>query len=107
MLTRPTVAPLQAAGGAAHRTYSPRRGRGVTVHDMFCGAGGMSAGAVMAGATIVLGANHSAISCSSFQENHPDAKVDCADICSTDPKRYPPADVLRAGPECTPRLSGV
>jgi DNA (cytosine-5)-methyltransferase 1 len=101
LLTRPTDSPLPAAAGLAHRTYSPKRGSGVTVHDMFCGAGGMSAGAVLAGATIVLGANHSAISCASFQKNHPDAKVDCADICSTDPRRYPPADLLLAGPECT------
>lgn len=68
---------------------------------MFCGAGGSTLGAYMAGATPTLGMNHSQVACESYGANHPTAEIDCADIISTDPRRYAPAELLLASPECT------
>jgi DNA (cytosine-5)-methyltransferase 1 len=73
----------------------------VTFHDLFCGAGGSTLGAALAGATPLLGANHWPVACESYATNHPDTRVDCADVCTVDPRRYPRADMLLASPECT------
>ncbi|MDO9355967.1 MAG: DNA cytosine methyltransferase [Solirubrobacteraceae bacterium] len=73
----------------------------ITFHDMFCGAGGSTLGAVIAGAQPVVGMNHWPIACESYGNNHPDARVDCADVMTVDPRRYPRADLLLASPECT------
>ena len=73
----------------------------VTVTDLFCGAGGSSRGAEMAGATVTMAANHWSTAIEVHQANHPDARHDCADISQADPRRYPRTDVLLASPECT------
>ena len=73
----------------------------VTVTDLFCGAGGSSRGAAMAGAEIVMAANHWSTAIGVHQANHPDAAHDCADISQVDPRRYPRTDILLASPECT------
>ena len=72
-----------------------------TVTDLFCGAGGSSTGAVQAGMTIEIAANHWQAAVDVHQINHPTAKHDCADISQVDPRRYPRTDVLLASPECT------
>lgn len=72
-----------------------------TVTDLFCGAGGSSTGAAMAGMEIVLAANHWSTAIDVHQVNHPDAAHDVADISQVDPRRYPRTDVLLASPECT------
>lgn len=73
----------------------------VTVTDLFCGAGGSSLGASVAGAELVMAANHWTKAIEVHQENFPDAGHDCADISQVDPRRYPRTDVLVASPECT------
>lgn len=73
----------------------------ITITDLFCGAGGSSRGAEMAGAEIVMAANHWATAIEIHQANHPEARHDCADISQADPRRYPVTDVLLASPECT------
>lgn len=73
----------------------------VTVTDLFCGAGGSSTGAAAAGAEIVMAANHWSTAIEVHQNNHPDARHDCADISAADPRRYPITNVLLASPECT------
>ncbi len=70
----------------------------VTVTDFFCGAGGSSTGAVAAGATIELAANHWSTAIEVHQVNHPDARHDTADLREVDPRRYPVTDVLIASP---------
>jgi DNA (cytosine-5)-methyltransferase 1 len=72
-----------------------------TVTDLFCGAGGSSLGAVHAGATLVMAANHWQTAIDVHQAHFPDAGHDCADISQADPRRYPRTDILLASPECT------
>ncbi len=72
-----------------------------TVTDLFCGAGGSSYGARMAGATVVMAANHWQTAIDVHQAHFPDAGHDCADISQADPRRYPRTNLLIASPECT------
>lgn len=72
-----------------------------TCTDLFCGAGGSSTGAVAAGMTIAVAANHWQTAIEVHQIHHPDARHDVADISAADPRRYPTTDVLLASPECT------
>ena len=70
-------------------------------HDQFCGGGGSTLGAVMAGGEPVVAMNHWPVACDTYAANHPGARVDCADVVTVDPRRYPPADLLLTSPECT------
>ena len=74
---------------------------GVTFTDLFCGAGGSSVGAVAAGMTLAVAANHWQTAIDVHQTHFPDARHDCADISQADPRRYPRTRVLLASPECT------
>jgi DNA (cytosine-5)-methyltransferase 1 len=73
----------------------------LTVTDMFCGAGGSSQGAELAGGQLRLGLNHNALAIATHNTNFPHADHDCADVSQTDPRRYPTTDILLASPECT------
>ncbi len=73
----------------------------ITVTDLFCGAGGSSIGAELAGATLKMAANHWSLAIDTHNSNFPDADHDCADVSQVDPRRYPSTDVLIASPECT------
>jgi DNA (cytosine-5)-methyltransferase 1 len=73
----------------------------LTVTDLFCGAGGSSIGAELAGATLKMAANHWSLAIETHNANFPDAAHDCADVSQVDPRRYPSTDVLIASPECT------
>lgn len=74
-----------------------------TFHDQFCGAGGSTEGAVNAGAEPVLGINHSAVACETYEANHAQhgAQALCQDVVVMDPRSLPPADMLLTSPECT------
>lgn len=73
----------------------------VTVSDMFCGAGGSSTGAVMAGAEVRLAMNHWARAIETHNMNHPLTDHALADISQANPCYYPRTDILIASPECT------
>lgn len=75
----------------------------LTFHDMFCGAGGSTLGALQAGATPSIGLNHWQVACDSYDANHNGAggRAACVDVVTQDPRRYPRADLLLASPECT------
>jgi DNA (cytosine-5)-methyltransferase 1 len=73
----------------------------ITITDLFCGAGGSSLGAQVAGAEIVMAANHWPTAIDVHQKHFPNAAHDCADISQADPRRYPRTRVLIASPECT------
>lgn len=73
----------------------------LTMTDLFCGAGGSSTGAVTAGITVAMAANHWAKAIETHTTNHPDTRHDCADVSQVDPRRYPTTDILWASPECT------
>lgn len=76
----------------------------VTLTDLFCGAGGSSLGAAMAGGELRLGLNHSKTAIETHSRNFQEADHDCEDIASLTTaqiRRYPDSDILLASPECT------
>ena len=73
----------------------------VTVTDQFCGAGGSSLGASLAGAEIKLALNHWKLAVETHNTNFPNTDHDCTDISAVDPRRYPTTDILITSPECT------
>lgn len=73
----------------------------LTVTDQFCGAGGSSIGAILAGAEIKQALNHWKRAIETYSTNHPDVEVDCTDISACDPRRYRSTDILITSPECT------
>lgn len=76
----------------------------VTLTDLFCGAGGSSLGATMAGGELRLGLNHSQAAIDTHSHNFPCADHDCEDVASLTTaqiRRYPDSDILLASPECT------
>jgi len=75
-----------------------------TVTDLFCGAGGSSLGAELAGTTLRLGLNHWPRAIETHETNFTEADHDCNDIASLTSaqiRRYPHTDILLASPECT------
>ena len=73
--------------------------------DLFCGAGGFTAGAVQSGyVDMRLAINHWRPAIFSHRQNHPDTRHICARIDDVDPrndKTLPACDILLASPECT------
>jgi len=74
---------------------------GLTVTDLFCGAGGSSSGLAAAGFKIVIAANHWTQAIESHQINHPETDHSNADISQVNPGYFPRTDILWASPECT------
>lgn len=74
---------------------------GLTVTDLFCGAGGSSSGLVEAGYKVVIAANHWELAIASHQVNHPETDHSQADISQVDPRYFPRTHVLWGSPECT------
>jgi DNA (cytosine-5)-methyltransferase 1 len=76
----------------------------VTVRDLFCGAGGSSLGAELAGVELKHALNHWERAIETHQRNFPNADHSCADISSLTTaqiRRFEPTDILWASPECT------
>ncbi|MBB0232018.1 DNA cytosine methyltransferase, partial [Streptomyces calidiresistens] len=73
----------------------------ITVTDGFCGGGGSSVGARLAGARVRLALNHWPLAVDVHNENHPDTDHDCADISQVDPRRYPTTTIAWWSPSCT------
>lgn len=76
----------------------------ITITDLFCGAGGSSLGAEIAGATGKLALNHWARAIETHNTNFPNMDHDCADVSALTTARiraYPHTDILLASPECT------
>lgn len=76
----------------------------VTVTDLFCGAGGSSIGAEVAGATLKLALNHWERAIETHATNFEHADHACQDVASLTTaqiRRYPDSDILLASPECT------
>jgi DNA (cytosine-5)-methyltransferase 1 len=78
-----------------------RRWSGITVTDQFCGAGGSTIGAKRAGVEVRLAMNHWDRAVETYNSNHPDTEVHCADVSAQDPRRFPSTDLLITSPECT------
>lgn len=92
------TATLTAPAGYARPTVP---WNGLTVTDLFCGAGGSSSGLVEAGYRVVIAANHWALAIESHQINHPDTDHSQADISQVNPAYFPKTHVLWGSPECT------
>ncbi len=79
--------------------------RSVRVFDMFCGGGGSSLGASLAGANIAGGVDLWKIATDAFKANFPHSTVFNEDLRHTDPgkilKKTGPIDLLLSSPECT------
>jgi DNA (cytosine-5)-methyltransferase 1 len=76
----------------------------LTASDLFCGAGGSSLGAEIAGVELKLALNHWRVAIETHAQNFPNADHDCEDISSLTTaqiRRYPDTDILLASPECT------
>ncbi len=73
----------------------------LSLTDLFCGAGGASIGAELAGVKLALGVNHWDRAVATHSENFPDAAHDCRNISDTHPSRYGSTHLLWASPECT------
>jgi len=73
----------------------------ITLTDQFCGAGGSSIGATMAGAEVRLAMNHWKLAIETHNTNFPKVDHDCTDISAVNPRRYPSTDILITSPECT------
>ena len=73
----------------------------LSLTDLFCGAGGASIGAELAGVKLVLGVNHWQRAVETHSQNFPHAAHDCRNISDTHPSRYGSTHLLWASPECT------
>lgn len=79
----------------------PRKKSFITITDQFCGAGGSSIGATLAGGEVRLAMNHWKLAIETHNTNFPNVSHDCTDISAVDPRRYPSTDILITSPECT------
>lgn len=79
----------------------PRKKSYITITDQFCGAGGSSIGATLAGGEVKLAMNHWKLAIETHNTNFPNVSHDCTDISAVDPRRYPTTDILITSPECT------
>lgn len=77
-------------------------GHEVTWADYYCGAGGSSSGIhLVAGAKVVMAANHWDLAVATHNYNFPNTDHDQADITGIDPRRHPKTDFAWFSPECT------
>lgn len=68
--------------------------------DLFCGAGGFSTGATMAGCSVVWAANHWPAAVQVHADNHPATAHVCQDLQQADWRTVPAHDLLMASPAC-------
>jgi DNA (cytosine-5)-methyltransferase 1 len=74
-----------------------------TVTDLFCGAGGSSLGAELAGGSLRLALNHWPRAIETHSINFQQADHECNDVAALTTaqiRRYPHTDILLASPEC-------
>ncbi|CAN5421341.1 DNA cytosine methyltransferase [soil metagenome] len=94
-----TVAKPRAKNGPGRR----RKERdGITVTDLFSGAGGSTTGAIQVpGVRVVIAANHFQVVTDIHALNHPDTDHAVVDLHLEQPSFFPYTDMLWASPECT------
>jgi len=74
--------------------------------DFYCGAGGSSTGAVMAGAEVTNAANHWKRALETHQYNHPHTRHYLADLIEADPAQFPYTPIAWFSPECKTHSRG-
>ena len=90
----------------ARQSLREQRSAPIRTFDLFCGAGGSSWGAALAGTEIVGGVDRDELAASVFQDNFPEAlwvKAASAETVDTPRLRrvVGPIDLLLASPDCT------
>lgn len=79
-----------------------RRWSDITVKDVFCGAGGNTIGAKVAGLRVRVALNHWQRAIDTYGDNNPEVDVvERVDVSLCDPRRYPSTDIGIFSPECT------
>lgn len=73
----------------------------ITATDMFCGAGGSTTGATLAGVEIKLAINHWKRAIETHNTNYPNTTHVLTDLHKANPDRFYGTDILIASPECT------
>jgi DNA (cytosine-5)-methyltransferase 1 len=73
---------------------------GATLTDLFAGAGGSSTGALQAGGTVKICANHWQTAVDIHAANHPLTDHAIVDLHQERPSFFPRTDILWASPEC-------
>lgn len=73
----------------------------LTGSDWFCGAGGTTEGAVMAGLEMRAAANHWGLAIETHNTNHPEVDHYLTNLSQADPRYFPKTNFLLASPECT------
>ena len=74
----------------------------LTITDLYCGAGGSTAGAVMINNVVArVASNHWDRAIETHSANHPDTDHIQADLSQIDPRLFPTTDLLWASPSCT------
>jgi DNA-cytosine methyltransferase len=84
----------------AGERMSPHHSEGLSVGDLFCGAGGFAEGFRQAGYRIAWGVDNWEPATTTFAHNFPHAKAICADVLRLDPKSLERVDVLIGSPPC-------
>ncbi len=74
---------------------------GITATDMFCGAGGMTTGATLAGVDVQLAINHWPRAIETHNTNYPRTTHVLTDLHKANPRRFRRTQALLAAPECT------
>lgn len=91
--------------GPAEDRTAPRSRAGLTVVDLFCGAGGISEGFRQAGCSILAGLDSDPDAIATFSRNFPEAQAVYGDIRANDVRTQiahvlQSADILVGGPPC-------
>lgn len=74
----------------------------LTICDLYCGAGGSTAGAVMINNVVAtVASNHWDRAIETHSANHPNTDHIQADLSQIDPRLFPTTDLLWASPSCT------
>lgn len=89
-------------------TISNKKEADLRVLDLFCGCGGLSVGAAMAGSKIVAGVDIEEKYIASFKHNFPESKAFTLDIATTKPEDLAslinhfeqPIEIIVGGPPC-------
>ncbi|KAK8166626.1 S-adenosyl-L-methionine-dependent methyltransferase, partial [Phyllosticta citrichinensis] len=100
---QPTVSPLKRKRGDKIEPSYDEGMRRHTFGDVFCGAGGASRGAKMAGLEVKFGVDNSESACNTYRQNFRHAHVRCIDAqeFATNPRHEEPlVDILHMSPPC-------
>jgi len=86
--------------GECYEPSAKKRKRGPLTIDIFAGAGGMTEGAELGGASVAWAINHWDLAINTHYENHPDVVHCCEDAFMYDWRDAPLPRIIMASPSC-------